>query len=137
MALSTEELELVNVDALPNTMRNMIKLIGLESTVELVSVYGGTQLRIPNKATKAVVLTAVLDAEKIAKLVEGIGGKRLDVPKLDKVLIQIRNATICKDVATLSISEIAKKHDLTRKTIFTILNSNRHAVEEMQDDLFL
>lgn len=136
MTFTDDELASIDVSILPNVMRKMITAIGLPSTIKVIEKHGGTQLRIPKKAERSVVLVAILTYDEINNLAKIMGGERIDTPKLDKVLIQLRNKLICNDVTHISIVEIAKKYNLTRKTIFNILKNNGNLINELQDDLF-
>ncbi|NOR70000.1 MAG: hypothetical protein GQ532_09970 [Methylomarinum sp.] len=110
----------IDPDTLPPQIRQLVALIGLPETFKLLQAKGGTQLRIPKIANRAEVLPEILQDESVDLLCKAWSGKVFDVPKVDKILLQIRNQVISKARATQSASQLARSFDLTRRQIINI-----------------
>lgn len=118
--MTETDLSTIDPDTLPPQIRQLVVLIGLPETFKLLQAKGGTQLRIPKMANRAEVLPEILQAESVDLLCKAWAGKVMDVPKVDKILLQIRNQVITKARATQSASQLARSFDLTRRQIINI-----------------
>ncbi len=121
--MADPDLSTIDPDTLPPQIRQLVALIGLPETFKLLQAKGGTQLRIPKVASKAEVLPEFLQCESIELLCKAWPAKVIDVPKVDKILLQIRNQAITEARATQSASQLARSFDLTRRQIINICKS--------------
>lgn len=113
-------LERIDPDRLPPVARMLIRAIGLPATVRLLMARGGAQLHVPLDAARARVLQGVLTEAELRALAGAYGAQRLDLPKIDKLLRQIRDDLIRADRATLSAAEVARRWGLTRRRVISI-----------------
>lgn len=125
-----EDLHLVDPNLLPPQIRFYINIIGLPDTLKLLQRKGGTFLRIPLEA-KNTLLEDILGNESASKLCEVIGGEIKELPKADKILIQIRNHAIRNARKNMSLTQVALKFNLTRRHVINLTPD-----EEPIDDLF-
>lgn len=127
-----ESLDQVNADLLPPQARKLVRLIGMVNTLKLLEQRGGTTLRIPVNAQDSTVLQAILPMEAVIALTEAMPGQRLELPKCDKILLQIRNLALRNERKHLSAAGVALKYDLSRRQVINICKT---AVDNRQVDL--
>lgn len=134
MSSSTEH-ELTGVDArlLPPQMRQLVAIIGLAQTLKLLEARGGTPLRIPKEPNRAEVLPEILSFEAVCQLAAALGGQKIDLPKCDKIVVQIRNLAIKSARNHKTAPQLAREYGLTRRHIINIAKA---AVDDRQADLF-
>jgi Mor family transcriptional regulator len=123
--------------ALPENLKDIIQVIGLQSALKLVEELGGIRMYIPEKlSTKHVLIQAVgkTDAEKISR---HYAGDYLYFPRCMDALRSMRNASIINDrnqgtpTATLAL-----KYKLTERQVQNILAAAQQQKDERQQDLF-
>lgn len=132
-SITEAELESVNADLLPPQMRQFVRLIGMAHTLTLLEKRGGVTLRIPVNAHEAVVLKEILPLEAIVKLCEAMPGQRLELPKIDKIVKQIRNRVMTNERKHYSAASVALRHNLSRRQVINIC---KPAADDGQADLF-
>ncbi|MCF7964184.1 MAG: hypothetical protein K9L79_01455 [Methylobacter tundripaludum] len=132
-SITEAELESVNADLLPPQMRQFVRLIGMAHTLTLLEKRGGVTLRIPVNAHEAVVLKEILPMDAIVKLCEAMPGQRLEMPKIDKIVKQIRNRAMTNERKHYSAASVAQRHNLSRRQVINIC---KPAVDDGQVDLF-
>lgn len=114
-------------------IRVLVELIGLPETLKLLDARGGTTLKIPSSAKRAVALKAILSDESVQRLCEKMGNQELLVPKRDKITQQLRNQAIRQLRTEKSASKLAVEFKLSRRMIIYISQS---AKDDRQVDLF-
>ena len=127
-----KDLELVDPKLLPPQIRFYINVIGLPGTLKLLDAKGGTIFRFPLSA-KGTQLEKILGYESANKLCEVIGGEIKELPKADKILMQLRDHAINEARKTMSASQAALKFNLTRRHIINLTNDE---AENPNGDLF-
>lgn len=135
-ALSPDVLSVVDERRLPPVARMLARAIGLAATVRLLQARGGTQLHVPVDPARAQVLRGVLSADEITALASAFGALRLDLPKPDKVLRQVRDAQIRADRARHSAGHVARTYGLTRRHVINITGAVEPTPAETEQDLF-
>lgn len=118
--MDTQSLSAVDPTLLPPQIRLFVVVIGLPETVKLLKARGGTTLRIPKVADKSDVLPQILSIDAVNKLCSAMPGKILQLPKSDKILMQIRNKAIRLERQSVSAAQLALKYSLTRRQIINI-----------------
>ena len=116
----------IDVSVLPENMQVLISIIGLSDALVLAEAYGGEILRPPKNAPVGNKIELLIGREKFVKLCQEIGGdKFFYVPKLDKVIAQIKSH-LAKDMNTkgYSATEICRELNI----------SHRHAQRIKQSD---
>lgn len=116
--LSTHDLDQVDPKLMPPQIRELVRVIGFPDTVKLLQARGGTFFVFPLKAEGLLVNIVGVDAAK--KLVAAYGGERRDLPKVDKVIIKLRDLSIVQARKTKSVTQVAQEYNLTRRHIFNI-----------------
>lgn len=126
-------LELIDPDLLPTVARRLVKVIGLPESLKLLKARGGLPTRMPRDGSRCEVLDQILCNESLQALsCSDLAGLRLDLPKLDKALLQIRNHAIGAARETLSAAKTARLFNLTRRQVINITGND----EDPTGDLF-
>jgi len=128
-----KDLELVDPKLLPPQIRFYINTIGLPNTLKLLQSKGGTFLRVPLSPSGSE-LEKIIGFDSANKLCEVIGGEIKELPKADKILMQLRDRAINEARKTMSASQAALKFNLTRRHIINLTNKDP---ENPNGDLFI
>jgi hypothetical protein len=129
----------VDLNLLPPQLKMLVGHIGFASTLKLIRARGGQQVWVPKKSTGDRVLAQVIGKDSLAKLVEHHGGERLELPKEDKILIQLRDHALwAKRQAGATESELAREFNITRRWVLEICARKRReqAEDNRQGQLF-
>lgn len=109
---------------LPPQMRDLIKLIGLSETLRLIQHRGGGRVRIPITEYPNE-LDRVLCRATVIKLIDSkLAGQRLTLPKMDKVIAQLRDMDIRANRYRLTKNELARRYNLHERRIQQIWNGD-------------
>lgn len=108
----------------PGVFQEIGQKIGGEATAKLVAQYGGTRLYIPYKLKLDHPLRQLLGQEISQQLCSEFGGMTVEVSRAVMLQIGQRNKLILADrAAGMSKSQLARKYQLTERTIRKITNS--------------
>jgi len=127
-------MDLINPDLLPPQARTIARLIGVDEMIVLLSKRGGTQLRVPVHVDRCVVLKEFLKPESIELLVKHFADERLELPKADKALQQLRDIAIGNALKQKTAPEVALQFNLSRQWVFAIKRKQKQESQNM--DLF-
>jgi uncharacterized protein YggE len=108
----------------------------MAETIALLKRRGGIPTRMPTAAeAEHEVLGAILSADAITALADSeLAGKRLELPKADKALQQLRNLAIAEARRTHTAPQVAQMFDLTRRRVIMIHKDAGQ--DDDQGDLF-
>jgi len=123
------EIDVQHVDTtmLPTQMSLLINIIGLPETVKLIDAYGGHRVRI-SATGQSKELEQHISKASVKKLSEStFSGQRVTLPKADKLVQQLRNMDIVANRGNNTKRELARKYNLTSRTIQKIWNSTEDA----------
>lgn len=122
-------------DLLPGILRELVDLIGLTATQQLVERYGGVRLYVPKQFDPDHALVKLIGPAATAKLVGAFGGQdHFDIPKALSATIAVRNAHIRAESKEFSQRALALKYNLTERQIRNILTGTEE--DDGQGDLF-
>jgi len=125
----------VDVAMLPLQLRQLVNLISFEETLKLLQARGGTRMRMPVRAELATQLPQLISREAVQKICDSdLAGQRIDLPKIDKVLLQVRNASIKAAKGKTTARELAQRYGLTTRMIKLIWNGD--AEDDPTPDMF-
>lgn len=126
--MSSEAPEIaVDERLLPPQLRRMIAAIGLPATVVLLQARGGTRLKLPTgrlRSRRSQVLSGLIGPEAAQAFQAEFcrpGRASMDLPKADKILMQVRNAAIHREAEADSLAELALRYRLTIRQVQNIL----------------
>lgn len=106
---------------LPAVLQEFVRLIGIDATMKVVAMYGGTRLRMPLEAKEEHPLDELIGHEKFALLTSRFLGHRFDIPKATAALLHIRNSKIIAEYGPKSTRQLALEHGLTERQIWNIV----------------
>lgn len=144
MILSAEELDL-----LPDTIRNMIPILGLVDTMTVVEKLGGSTWQVAEGKTeegrqKRAALAGLVGDEIESKLHQYYAGDNLYIAQCKALITKLRDAAIHQEFEFLiqkgklsarsAVTCLAQKHRLSDRWIWEILK--RLPLESPQADLF-
>lgn len=130
-----EALQCVDVTMLPLQARDLAKIIGLPDTLKILKAYGGHRLFVPNGTKKDTQLQLLITEEGYIKLCKShLAGSRLTLPKVDKIIEQIRNHHI-RTSSDVNKATFARQYDLTQRHVQRIRNDHEeNPTLDMFDD---
>lgn len=119
-------LQPIDVRALPYRVRMIAEKLGISKTFELLTEHGAQCFTIPPCFSPTCALAQNLGDDAAKVLIELWPDKALDLPKVDKILLQWRDAELLTDIVQneLSIMKAVKKYNITRQRINQILNAH-------------
>jgi len=119
----------IDINDLPESLQEMVDVIGFDAVMKLVSKFGGTRIRIPAKPRSVHrdhPLSRVIGIDAARQLREFYDGEELCIPKIATALRAIRNREILRlhHEEGWPAHRIARKYDLHEMTIYSILSAN-------------
>ena len=117
--------------ALPESLRQLVRVLGEADALRLVGAHGGARLSVPTreKATNAHPLCVALGKTAFDKLVWEYGGEAIDLPKADSYMRELRHEQVRQCRAQgLTIDETAQATGYTRRHVMNIMGDNAGGV---------
>jgi Mor family transcriptional regulator len=129
---------------LPQSMTQLVALIGLDAALALVNRWGGLTIEVPRGLGSGRVieeLRAVLGTEAANTFMQTFGGEDFYIPRCAQLLRDARDLSIQADYdAGTAVAELARKHHLSERSVWTTLKrdvrADARAVAAMQPSLF-
>lgn len=109
----------LDASILPPVLRGLVDAIGFDLVIRLLRARGGQRVHVPLNDSEW--LQSLLGSEATRTLCERWGGQVLDLPKYDKIAVQLRNAAIREEHEALSLNALASRYDLTRRHIQNVV----------------
>lgn len=124
-----------DVELLPATARELVRVVGLTAVIKLIESHGGTSLLVPqgkNRAGQAAyeALAELIGYKEMAALAEHYRGDDvLYIPSCKAALRAVRNRLIRADFdaytreesANRAVTKLARIHDLSDRRVWEIL----------------
>lgn len=115
---------MIDESYLPETIKFLIKIIGIDKAMLLVDRFGGTQVYIAKKINPNSSVAKLIGIETLKKLSkEYCCGSYLNIPKANSLQLALRNQEIRELNKSLSARELAIKFNLSSRQITRVLNS--------------
>lgn len=114
------------VEQLPATARELIEIIGLDATIDLVKMYGGDELRIPlvvdGNSHMWAALAEAIGRDAAMRLVERCKATTIYVPMCVSALRSERNRDIIRRYdAGEPFDSIRRSYKISRSYLFRLL----------------
>ena len=113
------------MERLPQSIRNMIDVIGANAALALVRTYAGQIIKIPVGDTDGAMRTrliSVMGLDAACAFIKHYGGERMAVPRCLKALLAERNAAIIKKYDSgQSVPSLVQEFNLTERRIYSLL----------------
>lgn len=113
-----------NIFSFPESIIELIDVIGVADTYKITKTYGGTRVYIP-KTLPPAKCDLQISIEGISALQKGYGGESIEIPKSASIDRFIRNISILQLIDDgISARKIAIKYDLSVRQINNIRASH-------------
>lgn len=114
----------INTHLLPKQLQQLINVLGQDAALHLVEHRGGVPLIVPKRVSTDHALCELLGPQAFAALVNEYGGIRIELPKNDAVLQQLRHQRVRQlRLDGYSIDQIALKTKYSRRWVISILGA--------------
>ncbi len=113
--------------ALPESLRELVRVLGEADALRLVGAHGGARLSVPtkDKATDVHPLCVALGKSAFDKLVAEYGGEAIDLPKADSYMRELRHEQVRQCRAQgMTIDETAEATGYTRRHVMNIMGGD-------------
>ncbi|ESP93676.1 Mor transcription activator family protein [Pseudoalteromonas luteoviolacea] len=108
---------------LPHGLRLFVKVMGLDDAVNASSEEQGNLFFIPDKPTPNHEFCKRFSVD-MARALYNHAGSTYQIPKLDKIMIQLRNIKLREDFKQgASVQDLVRRYKLTRQMINIIVTS--------------
>jgi hypothetical protein len=123
-------------EALPESLRELVRVLGDAGALRLTGVVGGQRITVPKKPLPDHPLRAGLGHETFEKLVAEYRGESMEVPKCDGFLRVLRHEQVRQCRAQgLTIDETAEATGYTRRHVINIMGGD-DGVDTKTMDMF-
>lgn len=134
----------INVDLLPPNLRRLCRVLGDLKAFALCKQRGGVPLRVPVRASVDHWLVDVVGFDGLQALVAEFGGEYIDVPKHDKVTMQLQHQQVQACLAAgMGPTRTALHTGYTKRHVCNIQAGQQEALSEryqvnmaVQQDMF-
>lgn len=133
-------------DYLPETVKGIVEVIGLQATEKLIKAFGGTTFHFSNNSLYFNRLKELLGLDIALKLQSYIGVGDVYIPRCDTALIMLRNQQIYIDFCRLTDEEkltgrlamlkLCPKYGMSDRIIWDIVRSFQRQHNIKQSALF-
>jgi len=113
----------IDLRALPYRVRLIAELAGIENTYRFLSEHGAKSIRIKKAYTPGCTLEKRFGVEVAKALFELWPNQCIDIPKVDKMTLQIRDIKIMQELKEgVGVAEVRARYNLTRQRIYQLKN---------------
>ena len=107
---------------LPNSIKDLLRVLDMPAVLLLIAEYGGTRLCVPKIVPSDHPLVRLIGYDAARLLSQLYNGGVFDCPRCLKALNAVRdNEILSQKRAGLTLAELAKRHHLTERGICLIL----------------
>lgn len=131
----TQSAATIDERMLPPQMRRIVRAIGIAAAFQLLRWRGGRRLKLPRDSARTE-LTAIIGVTALEALLAEFGAfEILTLPKVDKMVLQLRDRQMCAEHAGgdgKSIADLAGLYGLTTRHVLNILGTGRRTQQEQR-----
>lgn len=118
---------------LPESLAEVVDVIGLEQALRLVDAFGGVRVYVPERMTPEHILVRVIGHNSAWQLASHFGGEQLSVPRCVSGLRSVRNAQIRRErQAGASPAQLALRYGMTERQVYSILATSEPEQDPQQ-----
>lgn len=111
---------------LPNSVRDLVDVVGLKAALEIVEVRGGARLYVPKRPHRAHWLSGVIGWDKLRDLSAIYGGEEIEVPTCAERKRKLFEREIATAAGTgVSVAELARRYRYSESGIRKLLRRAR------------
>jgi len=128
----------VRLEDLPQQVRQIERVVGMQAALQLVRHYGGVRLYVPCNMTPDHILAKMIGFEAAVKLAAEYGGmQHFDIPRAAGALRLVRNREIAeKFIKGKTLRQLALEYMMTERAIQKILADCGASQDDRQAALF-
>lgn len=124
----------VDIAELPESVQDLIEVVGLSAAEVIVRERGGIRLCIPMKAKANHWMAKLIGLDKMVKLVRVYQGEEIDIPRCAAAILAAReNEIACSEKSN---AELAREHGYTERGIRKLKRRVEGNYNARQDELF-
>lgn len=127
----------IKYEALPESLRELVRVLGEANTLRLIGMHGGARVTVPKTPRADHPLRMALSEEAFMQLVQEYGGEAFDLPKGDAYLRELRHDQVrqCREQG-LTVDETAEATGYSRRHVLNILGGHGDNTDHLTLDLF-
>lgn len=127
------------IELMPRSYAFVAKLIGVDAALNLINVYGGTSIFIPSKHALNINhdITQVIGFKCLQQLAEQLGNATIEIPMGEPIKIAMRNRAIRELAKRESKPKLARRFNVTLRTIRSIVNGKEKLKKHEDSNLDL
>jgi hypothetical protein len=123
--------DIINIDYLPDGLRDLIDVVGLEPALAFVKKFGGVRYAVPKKLSEQHELARLMGFDAAQKMVDMYRGEYLVFPKYDAAAMQVRHYEVkVLDAKGESTRNIALQTGYTERMVNYLKAKARNAEQE-------
>ena len=109
---------------LPESLRDVMDLIGAANVIKLVRAHGGKEFYVPRSPRLGRALAEIVGNPSARLLVEKYGGEAVYLPRLAHLRRKLRDRRIRADYddGGSTVSELVQNYSLSKRQVSSILN---------------
>lgn len=125
------------LEYLPDSIQEMIEVIGLQATLLIVEERGGIRLCVPTKVKSDNWLTKLIGTEAMIKLVDYYCGEEVDIPRCASAIKAAQDQKIFEKLKSgVSQAKLAREFGYTERGIRKLKKRLEEAGSYNQVNLF-
>ena len=105
----------IDPDLLPDSILDLIDIIGINAALRIVEQRGGIRLYVPAKATAEHWLADLIGLDALQALSSVYAREEIDIPRCAATLKAIKDREIAN--STASNSELARRYGMTERNV--------------------
>jgi len=110
-------------ESLPETIKEMVDIVGLTPALALVALRGGESLTIPKKCIAGHWLNEAIGVDAFKKLASYYSGETIEIPRCNKAVMKVTHHYIIEESKKgISGSALAQRYGYTQRGIRKIIN---------------
>ncbi len=120
---------------LPESIKELADIIGVNKALSIVALRGGTKLSIPDQAKETHWLVDVIGYESFNDLCYHYSGCEIEIPKCFKTIGLITDREILEDRKNLTMAGLARKYGYTERGIRKVIErAKKQAMENKKPE---
>lgn len=127
----------VPLDTLPNSIKELVEIVGITAAMTIVEQRGGIRLYVPIKVSKDHWLTSI-GQENFNALVKLYAGEEIEIPRCVEALTAVKHQMIKADADSgLTTTDIARKYNYTERGIRKAIRRAEQLEQSQKDQIQL
>ncbi len=129
------DLQHLDVDDLPESMAEVVEVIGLPAALRLAEGLPGVRVYVPERASEDHRLVEILGREAADRLCSHYATENLYIPRCIHAIRAVRNLAIYRQ-RHIGAATLAMRYGLTDRQVYNIIAAVLDAGSHQQQDLF-